>query len=95
MNNTITMHGKIISCCMDCPHHEVLPDPDPTDWFCDDDVKVKCTLSKISSGGYGYYCKEPFVTVGCRPYRTREETQIPDWCPLVKSSVAQAESSKL
>lgn len=31
--------------CMDCPHHQVYPDPDPDDWFCDDDEKVVCNMA--------------------------------------------------
>ena len=59
-----------ITHCVDCPHHQVLPDPDLDDWFCDDDVKVVCT--KVQRN----------ITVACRPYRTRHETEVPDWCPL-------------
>lgn len=57
--------------CVDCKHAEILPDPDPLDWFCSDDVKV--------------YCSEAgkLVTVGCQPYRVRKEsTPPPAWCPL-------------
>ena len=57
--------------CMDCPKHEVQSDPDPNDWFCDDDKKVYCREAKRYS------------TVACRPYNLRKETTpIPDWCPL-------------
>lgn len=57
--------------CIDCPQHEVRPDPDPLDWFCDDDVKVVCMLT-------GKNC-----TVACRPYMTRRETTpLPGFCPL-------------
>lgn len=70
------------SCCIDCPYHQVLPDPDPHDWFCDDDIKVKCTLS--AARGSGYHAKEPFITVACRPYRIYKECPVPDWCPLRK-----------
>ena len=57
--------------CMDCPHHEVQPDPDPHDSFCSDDVKVFCKEAKKNA------------TVACRPYNTRKETTpIPAWCPL-------------
>ena len=34
------MNNIIIKNCIDCSSHQVLPDPDPNDWFCDDDVKV-------------------------------------------------------
>lgn len=26
--------------CSQCPHSRILPDPDPYDWFNDDDVKL-------------------------------------------------------
>lgn len=63
---------KIISItnCIDCPFHSVRPDPDPDDWFNDDDVKVVCTKTN----------KE--ITSMCRPYNLRKESDIPDWCPL-------------
>lgn len=71
----VKLGKKKIKCCMDCSYHKVLPDPDPYDWFNDDDVKVKCTLSRK---------EKPFITVACRPYNTRRETLIPKWCPLLK-----------
>lgn len=55
--------------CIDCKDHEILPDPDPHDWFCDDDVKVVCKIIKKN------------ITVACRPYNTRKECKIPKWCP--------------
>lgn len=57
--------------CMDCPHHSVRHDPDPDDWFCDDDEKVLCALASHKA-----------ITVGCRPYNKRKECTIPSWCPL-------------
>ena len=59
--------------CIDCPAHRVLADSDPSDWFCDDDVKVVCGHAKRT------------VTVACRPYNTRKESARPEWCPLVKA----------
>ena len=58
--------------CIDCPFHDVLSDPDPDDWFCDDDVKVYCRKAERN------------VTVACRPYNTRKESAVPTWCPLDK-----------
>lgn len=46
----------VIENCMDCPNHKVLPDPDPDDWFNDDDIKVVCAA--VSKD----------ITVACRPY---------------------------
>jgi len=60
-----------INNCLDCPFHEVRRDPDPDDWFCIDDVKVVCLTGERN------------VTEGCRPYMTRKESEIPDWCPLI------------
>ena len=62
--------------CIDCPAHEVLPDPDPFDWFCDDDVKVICR-----------HMDDKEITVACRPYHTRAETTpVPEWCPLKENT---------
>lgn len=59
-----------ITNCMDCPFHDVRPDPDPHDWFCDDDEKVYCTKANRN------------ITVACRPYNKRKESEVPDWCPI-------------
>ena len=69
---TITLK---INNCSECPHHEVLPDPDPDDWFNDDDVKVVCKKTKR---------KDNVITTACRPYNIKKETDIPKWCPLLK-----------
>lgn len=58
-----------ITRCIHCPKHEVRRDPDPSDWFCDDDIKVVCTTARRN------------VTEHCRPYNIEEETKIPLWCP--------------
>lgn len=68
-NNPVTL--KILN-CIDCPFHSVLPDPDPDDWFCDDDVKVVCTKENKT------------ITTACRPYNKRKECETPNWCPLRK-----------
>ena len=62
--------------CMDCPHHLVRPDPDPDDWYCDDDEKVVCTQFQTKEGTVRA------IACACRPYRKRAECEIPDWCPL-------------
>ena len=64
----------LIGNCMDCPHHLALPDPDPEDWFNDDDERVVCTQDGTR--------KE--ITSMCRPYNKRKECETPDWCPLKK-----------
>lgn len=74
--------------CMDCPDHLLVEDPDPNDWFCDDDVAVVCTASPRPVRENTEYAvdRQPFrsITVGCRPYNTRKECSSPDWCPLKK-----------
>lgn len=57
--------------CMDCKHHQVLPDPDLEDEFCSDDEKVLCNFAKV------------FVTTKCRPHHKRNECKVPSWCPLM------------
>lgn len=73
--------------CMDCPHHLVINDPDPNDWFCDDDKAVVCKLkdndkqdtqSKYLSDRHPNKVVEPSI----RPYKLREEAIVPEWCPI-------------
>ena len=59
--------------CIDCPKHKIEIDPDPDDWFDDDDVKVLCSLNG----------KE--ITCGCRPYNVRKECKVRGWCPLINT----------
>ena len=68
----IYLRDKIIDNCLDCDKCHVLPDPDPLDWFCDDDKKAVC----------GVLNKE--ITVACRPYNLRKECKVPEWCPLME-----------
>jgi hypothetical protein len=59
-----------ITNCIQCGEHVVLPDPNPYDWFCDDDVKVMCKIEKR------------IITCACRPYNIEKEcSPIPIWCP--------------
>lgn len=57
--------------CVDCEFHQVLKDPDPDDWFCDDDVKVLCKKAG-----------DRVITSACRPHHIRDECKTPEWCPL-------------
>lgn len=61
--------------CTQCEHHLILPDPDPNDWFNDDDIAVKCTKASTPS-------KDRYVTRSCRPYNLIKECVTPTWCPL-------------
>lgn len=60
---------KLYDNCTKCKEHKVLMDPDPNDWFCDDDVKVVCSILNEN------------ITVACRPYNIKKECEVPDWCP--------------
>jgi len=72
--------------CIDCPFHKVIADPDPTDWFNDDDVAVVCTkVTKPIDKNSKYTADhQPFkhITVACRPYNIKKESDTPEWCPL-------------
>lgn len=72
-NSTQREAQLAIKNCLDCPHHNVLPDPDPDDWFNDDDMRVVCTKAQKD------------VTRACRPYNLEKESAIPNWCPLLNT----------
>ena len=81
---------SLYSNCVDCPNHKVVNDPDPTDWFCDDDVAVLCSLqSNMSKRTYwasgAFYEYEP-ITVSCRPHYIRKECITPPGCPILKNA---------
>ncbi len=75
-----------LSSCVDCPAHQIIKDPDPTDWFNDDDVAVVCTETEHANRNPGsrYHAdRSPHrpVAVGCRPFYAEREAQVPKWCP--------------
>jgi hypothetical protein len=78
---------KDFESCMDCVSHDIIKDPDPNDWFCDDDCAVVCTLmpnDDIDENSEYLSDRSPLkcITKSCRPHRTRvETTPIPKWCP--------------
>lgn len=72
--------------CLDCPFHSIIPDPDPYDSFCSDDIAVVCTKTLNPTRDLNHtYCanRSPFraITVSCRPYNDRRESSQPSWCP--------------
>lgn len=73
--------------CMDCPNHVVVNDPDPHDWFNDDDEAVLCKISPNVSNAERYaggkFPHRP-VSISIRPYNKRKECTVPDWCPLLE-----------
>ena len=72
--------------CLDCANHRLVPDPDPDDWFCDDDVAVVCAMTRRPPDTKSRYAvdRQPYRSVvsGCRPYFVRPNSKAPDWCPL-------------
>jgi len=76
-----------ISNCIDCQNHDIINDGDPDDWFCDDDVAVVCTKAKNqnrnpASRYISDHSPHRTITTSCRPHHIRQESNIPDWCPL-------------
>jgi len=74
--------------CTECEKHLVIADPDPTDWFCDDDTAVVCTLTPnpkkdLKSRHRANHSDFRAITVACRPYNIKKESDVPSWCPLV------------
>jgi hypothetical protein len=72
--------------CITCGAHQVIPDPDPHDWFCDDDLAVVCTnvlnpKRDMTSDYMADTSEHRTITVSCRPYNIEKETKIPSWCP--------------
>lgn len=75
VRNVAIVDGERIANCHQCGFKQILPDPDPVDWFNDDDVKVVCTKTKR---------KDTVITSACRPYKVKEECSgIPWWCPVL------------
>lgn len=81
------MTNLILNCTV-CDAHVVERDPDPYDSFCDDDIRVRCTKTANQTPSYTSFgmirAREPYITVGCRPYRKEVECEVPSWCPLRK-----------
>jgi hypothetical protein len=73
--------------CLDCPYHRVINDPDPDDWFCDDDQAIVCIKmqnpkQKPSSRHASDRSVHRVVMCAIRPYNLRKEGDAPSWCPL-------------
>lgn len=75
--------------CLECPFHKIIPDPDPYDDFCDDDQAIVCLKTpndrqKPDSLYSADHSEFKPVTVSCRPYNLKHESDTPDWCPLTE-----------
>lgn len=76
--------------CIDCQFHKIVPDPDPFDEFCRDDVGVVCTLVvNDDKQEFSLYLidkhENKSIAVSCRPYNVKKEAIVPHWCPLKKT----------
>ena len=71
--------------CLQCPFHKTIDDPDPYDWFCDDDMAVVCTqMPNIKEGKSAWASDHQefrIIASACRPYNLEKESKIPVWCP--------------
>ena len=59
-----------IEFCSQCPFGKIMDDPDPNDWFCDDDCKVVCKKTDKTVAG------------ALRPYEVGKLDTVPNWCPF-------------
>lgn len=77
-----------INHCIDCPHHRIMSDPDPDDWFNDDDEALVCLHPEChreySSAEERCYrgWKSVVIEGSCRPYEIPKIT-IPEYCPFL------------
>jgi len=72
--------------CLGCDAHKVIVDPDPGDWFCDNDEAAVCTLvpnpeQNTNSIYRADHSEFRVVVRACRPYRIKVEATVPSWCP--------------
>ena len=80
--------------CVQCPFHLIVPDPDPDDWFEDDDETLICThpecKKEYTETQKQYYSDRGLLEIGCviesgnRSYQTSKIT-VPCFCPLLKN----------
>lgn len=72
--------------CIDCKFHKIIPDPDPNDWLCRDDVAIVCTqMANDDIDMKSEYAsdRQEYKVVSCslRPYQVIDIIR-PTWCTL-------------
>ena len=83
--------------CVQCPFHERVADPDPDDWFDDDDEALLCIHPNCPVDDYTdlqreYYKKRGWIEKGRvitsseRPFNINKE-KVPSYCPLVRTAI--------
>lgn len=71
--------------CNSCLHVKLVSDPDPDDWFNNDDLALVCKLMKplenqfLSQAGLPY--ENALIASALRPYEVNKINR-PSWCPL-------------
>ena len=75
--------------CLNCQYHEVIADPDPNDWFCDDDKAIVCRKTPndkqdVNSKYLSDRSEFKVVMPSIRPYKLEDESATPNWCPLLE-----------
>lgn len=63
--------------CASCDRCRIIPDPDPFDWFCDDDEAVYCTEVK------------DYIARGLRPYEVDKVSVKVSRCPLMTKKMRE------
>ena len=70
-----------INFCDSCTHLIFLPDPDPDDWFRDDDKKAVCAEMKA-------------LIAGSLEFNELTNIRKPLWCPMLGRELAEEEKAK-
>lgn len=68
--------------CDACRYLRILPDPDPFDWFCDDDERAYCQK------------EEKNIARSLRPYEVKNISK-PLWCPYLGRELTEEEKKWL
>jgi hypothetical protein len=81
-----------IRSCMECPKHQMIQDPDPTQPGYEDAIAVVCTLSpnperNLTSLQASDHSPHRPVVATCRPQHVEREAEVPDWCPLLHKNL--------
>lgn len=76
-----------ITDCSQCPHYGTAADPEPNDWFCDDEQYGFCkiTPNDARTPDSNYVSDPMFKTL----YKSRRPCEVgklpvPEWCPMRK-----------
>jgi hypothetical protein len=90
--------------CTQCPHHRWQSNPDPDDWFRDDECDLICTYNNkaniISSSLNVFEQKNPNYTTSLVPLNKAQfevslSITVPKWCPLKKKPTKKHKKEKL